>query len=124
MKKRAADERARRVAQWRREKEAELSRMQRREAPESELYQAAARVMRLEAAIQTDRAPETLGGPEVLAARELDEALAERVRNIFDHQAEVLYAGTSSGRSAASAQVRTDALATVKGYENAKPAAE
>ncbi|HEX4084643.1 MAG TPA: BatD family protein [Chthoniobacteraceae bacterium] len=124
VRKRAADERARRIAQWRREREMELARMQRRDTPESELYQAAAHAMRLEAAIQTDRVPETLGGPEVLSARELDEALAQRVRNIFDHQAEVLYAGTASARGAASAQVRTDALETVKGYENAKPAAE
>jgi len=121
-RRRAADERARRIAQWRREKEAELVKMQRRDAPESELYQAAARAMRLEAAMQTDRAPETLDGPEVLTARELDATLAQRVRNIFDHQAEVLYAGTSSGRGAASAQARTEALETVKAYENAKPA--
>jgi hypothetical protein len=96
--------------------------MQRRDVPESELYQAAARALRLETAIQTGRAPDTLDGDEVANARDLDEATAERVRRLFDLQAEVLYAGASAGRAAASAQSRLDLLETVKGYENAKPA--
>ncbi len=97
--------------------------MQRRDVPESELYQAAARAMRLEAAIQTGRAPETLDGTEVTNARALDEATAERVRSVFDRQAEVLYAGSSGGRSAATAQARVALMETVKAYENAKPSA-
>lgn len=122
-RKRAADEQARKRAQWRRQKDAELAAIQRRDVPESELYQAAARALRLEAAIQTGRSPDTLDGAEVANARTLDQALAERVRRLFDRQAEVLYAGASGGRSAASAQARVDAMETVKAYENAKPAA-
>ena len=121
-RKRAADEQARKRAQWRREKEIALSAMQRRDVPESELYQQAALALRLEAAIQTGRAPDTLDGTEVACARILDETTAERVRSLFDRQAEVLYAGTSGSRTTASAQARIDLLETVKGYENAKPA--
>jgi hypothetical protein len=120
-RKRAADAEARRLAELRREKEAALATMQRRDVPEGELYQAAARVLKLEAAIQTGRAPDTLDGAEVARARTLDAEMAERVRRVFDRQGEVLYAGTSGGRSAASAETRVDALETVKGYENAKP---
>jgi hypothetical protein len=122
-RKRAADQEARRRDQLLKQKEAELATIQRRDLPEGELYQAAARALRLEAAIQLGRAPETLDGAEVANARVLDEALAERVRKLFDRQAEVLYAGASSGRSAASAQARVDLLETVKGYENAKRSA-
>jgi hypothetical protein len=122
-RKRAADEQARRRDQWHREKDAALAAMQRREVAEIELYQAAARALRLEAAIQTGRAPETFDGSEVLNARALDEETAERVRRIFDRQGEVLYAGAAGGRSSASLQARSEALETVKGYENAKPAA-
>jgi len=119
-RKRAADEQARRRAQWRREKDAALAAMQRRDVAESELYQAAARALRLEAAIQTGREPETLDGAEVARARELDEETGERVRRVFDLQAEALYAGSSGGSGAASTRARLDALETVKGYENAK----
>ena len=122
-RKRAADEQARKRAHWRKEKEAAVAAMQRRDVPEGELYQTAARALRLEAAIQTGRAPETLDGTEVVRARTLDEATAERVRRLFDQHAEVLYAGTSGGRSAASLQERTDVLETVNSYENAKPQA-
>ena len=101
-RKRAADERARLHAQLRKEKEAAMDAMRRRDVPEGELYQAAARALRLEAAIQTGRTPDTLDGSEVAKARALDAALAERVRRVFDRQAEVLYAGTSGGRRAAS----------------------
>jgi hypothetical protein len=120
-RKRAANEEARKRAQWRKEKEIQMATMQRRDVPEGELYQAAARALRLEAAIQTGRAPDTLDGREVAAARMLDEQTAERVCELFDRQAEVLYAGSSGGRGAASAQSRVALLETVKGYENAKP---
>ena len=113
----------RRLAQWRREKETALAAMRRRDVPEGELYEAAARALRLEAAMQTGRDPETLDGAEVTGARAMDPELAERVRRLFDQQAEVLYAGTAGGRRAASAETRAEALDTVKGYENAKPAA-
>ena len=122
-RKRAADLEARRVAGLRRDKEIALAAMQRRDVPEADLYQAAARVLRLEAAIQTGRAPDTLDGSEVANARALDPAMAERVRRVFDRQAEVVYAGTSGGRSAASAETRVEALETVRGYENARHAA-
>jgi hypothetical protein len=124
-RKRAADERARRLAQLRKEKDAALAAMQRRDAPEAELYQATARALRLEAAMQTGRDPDTLDGAEVVKARELEPVLAERVRRVFDRQAEVLYAGTyggPGGRSAASAETRVEMLETLKGYENAKRA--
>jgi hypothetical protein len=123
VRKRAADEQARRRDQWRRRKEAELATIQRRDLPEGELYQAAVRALRLEAAMQLGREPETLDGNEVADARVLDESLAERIRELFDRQAEVLYAGTSGGRGASSAQARVNLLETVKGYENAKPSA-
>jgi hypothetical protein len=119
-RKRAADQEARRLAQLRKEKEIAMAAMQRRDVAESELYQTAARVLRLEAAIQTGRAPDTLDGREVANARELDPVTAERVRRLFDRQEEVVYAGTSGGRSAASAETRVEAMETVKGYENAK----
>jgi hypothetical protein len=122
-RKRAADEEARRLALWRREKDAALSTMQRRDVPESDLFQAAARALRLEAAMQLGRDPETLDGAEVAGARALDDATAARVRQLFDQQAEVLYAGSSGGRKPASAETRAAALDTVKGYENARPAA-
>jgi hypothetical protein len=122
-RKRAADLEARRLAGLRRDKEIALAAMQRRDVPEADLYQAAARVLRLEAAIQTGRAPDTLDGSEVANARALDPAMAERVRRVFDRQAEVVYAGTSGGRSAASAETRVEALETVRGYENARHAA-
>jgi len=122
-RKRAADEEARRQAQLRKEKEAAMAAMLRRDVPESELYHAAARALRIEAALQTGRAPETLDGSEVAKARALDEVLEQRVRRLFDQQAEVLYAGNSSGKRPASAETRAEALDTVKGYENAKPAA-
>jgi len=121
-RKRAADEQARRRAQLRKQKEAALATMQHRDVPEGALYQAAARALRLEAAIQTGRAPETLDGTEVAGARALDEPMAERVRRLFDRQAEVLYAGAAGGKSPASPQARLDVLETVKGYENANPA--
>jgi hypothetical protein len=121
-RKRAADERARLHAQLRKEKETAMDAIRRRDVPEGELYQAAARALRLEAAIQTGRTPDTLDGSEVAKARALDAALAERVRRVFDRQAEVLYAGTSGGRRAASLDERTNVLETVKGYEDAKPA--
>jgi hypothetical protein len=97
--------------------------MQRRDVPEGELYQAAARALRLNAAMQLDREPDTIDGTEVAAARILDADLADRVRQLFDHQAEVLYAGTSGGRKPASSETRAATLDTVKAYENAKPAA-
>ena len=122
-RKRAADEHARRLEKLRKEKESALAAMQRRDVPESELYQAAARALRIEAAIQTGRAPDTLDGAEVAKARALNPQMAERVRRLFDRQAEAVYAGTYGGRSAASAQTRVEALETVKGYENAKHAA-
>jgi hypothetical protein len=121
-RRRAADEEARKRDQWRKEKEAELSKMQSRDVPESALYEAAARAMRLEVAMQTGRAPDTLDGNEVAKARVLDAEMAERVRALFDRQAEVLYAGSSSGSGAASAKARVELLETVKGYENAKRA--
>jgi hypothetical protein len=120
---RARDQEARARAKWRKEKDAALAMMQRRDVPASELYEAATRALRLDAAIQTGRAPETLDGNEVVTARELDDATAAQVRRLFDQQAEVLYAGASGGRGAASPQVRVDVLETVKGYENAKRAA-
>jgi hypothetical protein len=122
-RKRAADLEARKRAEWRRQKDAELATIQRRDLPESELFQAAARALRLEAAIQTGRSPDTLDGTEVANARILDDSLAGRVRHLFDRHAEALYAGTSGGRTASSAQTRVDLLETVKGYENAKPVA-
>jgi len=122
VRKRAADGEARLRAQWRREKDAALATMQRRDVPEGELYEAAARALRLDAAIQTGRAPETLDGTEVARARELDTVIATQVRRLFDQQAEVLYAGASGRRVAASPQARVDVMETVKGYENAKPA--
>jgi hypothetical protein len=122
-RKRSADEKARRLAALRREKDAALSAMQRRDVPEGELYQAAARALRLNAAMQLDREPDTIDGTEVAAARILDADLADRVRQLFDHQAEVLYAGTSGGRKPASSETRAATLDTVKAYENAKPAA-
>jgi len=122
-RKRAANQEARRVAGLRREKEIALAAMQRRDVPEDDLYQAAARALRLEAAIQTGRAPDTLDGSEVTNARALDPAMADRVRRVFDRQAEAVYAGTSGGRSAASAETRVEALETVRGYENARHAA-
>jgi len=122
-RKRAADQAARRRAQWRREKEAELAKMQRRDVPEGELYQAAARALRLEAAIQSGRDPDTLDETGVTAARVLDQQAAQRIHDLFDRQDEVLYAGTSGGRAASSAETRVDLLETVKNYENAKPAA-
>lgn len=120
-RKRAADEAARRRDQWRRARDAEFAAMNRRDIPESDLYQAAARVLRLDAAIQTGRAPELIDPSEVASVRVLDGATAERVREIFDRQAEVLYAGASGSRAAASAQSRIELLETLKGYENAKP---
>jgi hypothetical protein len=105
-----------------RQRAAALDAMRRRDVPEGELYQAAARALRLEAAIQTGRTPETLDGTEVAKARALDPAMAERVRRVFDRQAEALYAGTSDGRRAASSEERVSVLEIVKGYENAKPA--
>ena len=122
-RKRAADEAARRRAQWRREQDAELAELEQRDLPEGELWEAAARVLRLEAAMQTLREPDTLDAAEVAGARELDAATAQRVRELFDRQAEVLYAGTGGGRTASSSQARVELLETVKGYENAKPAA-
>ena len=122
-RKRAADEQARLRAQLHREKDAAVAAMQRRDVPEGELYQAAARALRLEAALQTGRAPDTLDGAEVAGARVLDEALAAKVRRVFDQQAEAVYAGTSDGRRAASAETKVEVLETVKGYENAQPAA-
>jgi len=122
-RKRAADLDARKRAEWRRQKDAEVATIQRRDLPESELFQAAARALRLETAIQTGRAPDTLDGTEVANARILDPSLAERIRHLFDRHAEALYAGASGGRTASSAQTRLDLLETVKGYENAKPAA-
>jgi hypothetical protein len=122
VRKRAADGEARKRAQWRREKDAALAAMQRRDVPEGELYEAAARALRLEAALQTGRAPETMDGADVLGARELPEEIERQVRRLFDQQAEALYAGTSGRRAAASAAVRVDVLETVKGYENAKRA--
>jgi hypothetical protein len=122
-RKRAADEEARRLAQLRKEKDNALSAMQRRDIPESELFQAAARALRLEAAMQLGRDPETLDGTEVAGARALDDATAERVRQLFDQQAEALYAGSSGGKKPASAETRAAALDTVKGYENARPSA-
>jgi hypothetical protein len=119
-RKRAADEKARRLALLRKEKDAAMAVLHRRDVPESDLYQAAARALRLEAAIQTGRAPDTLDGTEVVHARPLDAELAERVRRIFDRQAEAVYAGTSGGRSTASVETRVDAVETVKAYENAK----
>jgi hypothetical protein len=121
-RKRAADEQARVRAQLHREKDAAMAAMQRRDVPEGELYQAAARALRLAAALQTGRAPDTLDGTEVANARVLDEALAERVRRVFDQQGETLYAGTSGGRRAASAETKVEVLETVKGYENAERA--
>jgi hypothetical protein len=121
-RKRAADERARLHAQLRREKDAALEAMRRRDVPESELYQAAARALRLEAAIQTGRTPDTLDGTEVAKARALDPEMATRVRQVFDRQAEAMYAGTSDGRRAASSEEKVNVLEIVKGYENAKPA--
>jgi len=122
VRKRAADEEARKRDQWRKEKDAELAKMQSRDVPESALYEAAARAMRLEVAMQTGRAPDTLDGNEVAKARVLDGMMAERVRALFDRQAEVLYAGSSSGSGAATAKARVELLETVKGYENAKRA--
>jgi hypothetical protein len=49
--------------------------------------------------------------------------MAERVRRLFDRQAEALYAGASGSKSPASPQARLDVMETVKGYENATPAA-
>jgi hypothetical protein len=121
-RQRAADERARLHAQLRKEKEAALETIRRRDVPESELYQAAAKALRLEAAIQTGRTPDTLDGTEVAKARTLDPELTERVRRVFDRQAEVMYAGTSGGRKAASSEEKLSVLEIVKGYENAKPA--
>ncbi len=121
-RKRSADERARLHVQLRKEKEAALEAIRRRDVPEGDLYQAAARALRLEAAIQTGRTPDTLDGTEVANARALDGEMAERVRRVFERQAESLYAGTSGGRRAASAEERVNVLETVKGYENAKPA--
>jgi len=121
VRNRAADKEARRRALLRKEKEMAHAAMQRRDVPESELYQAAARAMRLEAAIQTGRTPDTLDGAEVAEARALDPETADRVRRVFDRQAEALYAGFSGARSAASAEERLKVLETVKGYENAKP---
>ncbi len=121
-RKRAADERARLHAQLRREKETALEAMRRRDVPEGELYQAAARALRLEAAIQTGRTPDTLDGTEVAKARALDPEMLERVRGLFERQAEALYAGTSDGRRAASSEERVSVMEIVKGYENAKPA--
>jgi hypothetical protein len=118
-RKRASDEEARRRDQWRREKDAELAKLNRREAPESDLYDAAASALRLDAAILTGRTPSTLHPAEVTAARALDAATAERVRNIFDRQAEALYAGASGSRATASAETRVALLEIVKAYENA-----
>ena len=122
-RRRAADERARLLGRLRREKETEIAAMQRRDVPESELYQHAARALRLEAAMQTGRTPDTLDGTEVLNARALDDATAGRVRRVFERCEEALYAGASSARSAASPEARVELLETVKGYENAKPLA-
>jgi hypothetical protein len=119
-RKRAADQEAKRLALLRKEKDAAMTAMQRRDVPEGELYQAAARALRLEAAIQTGRAPDTLDGTEVVKARSLEPAMAERVRRLFDRQDEAVYAGRSGGKSTASAEMRVEVLETVKGYENAK----
>jgi hypothetical protein len=78
--------------------------------------------LRIEAAIQTGRTPDTLDGTEVAKARALDPDMAARVRRVFDRQAEALYAGTSDGRRAASSEERVSVIEIVKGYENAKPA--
>ena len=122
-RKRSSDDEARQRGQWRKQKDSEIATIQQRDLPEAQLYQAATRALRLEAAIQIGRAPDTLDGADVANARILDESLAKRVRQLFDRQAEVLFAGTAGGRSASSTQARLDLLETVKGYENAKPSA-
>jgi len=118
--KRAADLPARRRAEWRREKDAAMDAARRRGVPEAELYERAAWALRLEAAAQMDRAPDTLHAAEVLGARALGAETAERVRRLFERQAEALYAGSSSGARPASAEAQADVLDLIKKYEGAK----
>ena len=91
--------------------------------PEAELYQAAARALRLEAAIQLGRDPRHARRPGGGQCARTGRILGEKVRRYSTAMRKCCTPALPAGQDAASsAQSRVDLLETVKGYENAKRA--
>ena len=105
---------AARSAAWRREKSALLAKLRRGETEHAEFFDAAARVVQIDAALATGA---DAAGVDAAAARALagaDEATAEVIDEIFNARAELLFAGGGRDDGRVSGDERARVLAALE----------
>jgi hypothetical protein len=113
---RRADTRALQQRALRGEKSELLHRV-RRAKDRSELYDAAAHLLQVEAALATNRSPHACELPDILAARRLTPEASQAVEALFRQRAELVYAGGSRNDDAIRDTERDRVLETLSTYE-------
>ena len=107
---------AREVAALRREKSAQMARLQ-RETGRAEFLDAAARAIQLDTALATGQKPGAVDALAACRSRQLDPSTVEAVQQIFDSRAELLYAGNGHASEPVSLTERDRVLATISQFE-------
>lgn len=107
---------ARAVSALRREKNAQIARLQ-RETGRAEFLDAAARAIQLDTALATGQKPGAVDAIAACRSRQLDPGTIEAVQQIFDARAELLYAGNGHSSEPLSAIERDRVLATISQFE-------
>lgn len=107
---------AREIAALRREKSAQMTRLQ-RETGRAEFLDAAARAIQLDTALATGQKPGAVDALAACRSRQLDPGTVEAVQQIFDSRAELLYAGNGHGSEPISATERDRVLAAISQFE-------
>ncbi len=108
------------MAALRRER-AELAALVRRAENRADLYEAAGRVLQIEAALARREPAMSFDDEEVLATRDLTEPAAAAVRELLAARAELLFAGGGRGERVASVE-RDRVLDAIAGWERSRPA--
>lgn len=114
---RLGDVRARKLAEWRREKADAMRTARRGGASDAEFLEAAVRCVQLETAAQTGRDPATLDAPDAAALPGVNAETRSRLEALFSARAELRYAGAGGGGPALSRERRAEILETINRLE-------
>ena len=117
---RQGDVRARKAAEWRREKADALRTVRRESTDDAEFFDAAVRCLQLETAIRTGREPATVDAAEAVGSRDLDSQTAARVHALFAARAEARYAGIGAGGHTLSPERRAEILETISLFDRSR----
>jgi hypothetical protein len=119
-RRRSGDEQARQRHQWKRDRAIHLRTLHGVTDP-AEFYDAAARVLQIDAALANGKAPQACELADILSARKLPTATEAAVEEVFNARAALVYAGGSRGNETIRSTDRDRVLDTLASYERSEP---